>query len=241
MPGPQPARRPELGHLLQQVVVGIEEEAQTARKGIHGQACPEDGIHVGLGVGKGERNLLGRRAAGLPDVIAADGNRVEARHFALTPPNQVRGQAQGRSRRENVGAARHVLLENVVLDRPGQAGEGKVPIQGNRRQHGQQNRRRRIDGHAETDPVQRDVPQQNIHVPATNKLTHQTCRLRPPPIHCRRRSPSAWAGRRQWTGPTAPVPSGPGSADCCPRPCRNRHIGAWSTGVPGTCPGECRG
>ena len=72
------AGRAELGDLLQQVVVGVEEERQPRAEAVHLQPRGEGGLDVGDAVGQRERDLLHRRRARLADVVAADRDRVPA-------------------------------------------------------------------------------------------------------------------------------------------------------------------
>ena len=59
---PHPAGRPELGHLLEEIVVGVEEERELRREVIDILPRIPSGGDVRDAVGQGERDLLGRRA-----------------------------------------------------------------------------------------------------------------------------------------------------------------------------------
>ena len=112
---PQPAGRPELGDLLEEVVVGVEEERQLRREVVDLLPRIPSGGDVRDAVGQGERDLLHRRAARLADVIAGDRDRVPARHALPAEGERVGDQPHGRRRREDVGAAGDVFLQDVVL------------------------------------------------------------------------------------------------------------------------------
>ena len=116
-PRPQPPRGAELRHLLQEVVVRVEEEREALAERVDVEPRVDRRLHVGDRVGEGERHLLHRRRARLADVIAADRDRVPLRHLALAEREDVGDDAQRRLGRIDVGAARDVLLEDVVLDR----------------------------------------------------------------------------------------------------------------------------
>ena len=93
--GPEPARRTELGDLLDEVVVRGEEERQPLADAIEVEARGPRGLDVGDSVGQRERDFLHRRRAGLADVVAADRDRVPARQLAVAPGQDVRRDPQG--------------------------------------------------------------------------------------------------------------------------------------------------
>ena len=76
---PHAAGGAELGDLLQEVVVGVEEEGKLAGKVVHIQPGVDGRLHVGDGVGQGEGHFLHRGRAGLADVVAGDADRVPVR------------------------------------------------------------------------------------------------------------------------------------------------------------------
>ena len=132
--------------------------ALTSRPGVDG------GLHVGDGVGEGERDLLHRRRARLADVIAADRNRVPLRHLALAEREDVGDDAQRRPRRIDVGAARDVLLQDVVLDGAGELrGRHALPLADGHVER-QQDDGGGVDGHRRRHAVERDAVEQRRHV-----------------------------------------------------------------------------
>jgi hypothetical protein len=87
--------------------------------------------HVGEAVGEREGELLRRRRAGLADVVAADRDRVPARHLARRTRScrvtmRIAGASAGRPR-----VLRLVLLQDVVLHRAA-AACGRCPLVGDR-------------------------------------------------------------------------------------------------------------
>ena len=70
--GPEHAGRPVLGDLLEQVVVGVEEEAQPRGEVVDSHAAGQALVDVVEAVGQGEGQLLHGGRAGLADVVAAD-------------------------------------------------------------------------------------------------------------------------------------------------------------------------
>ena len=77
-------------------------------------------LHVGDRVREGERDLLHGGRARLADVVPADRDRVPVGQLAIAEGEDVGDDAQRGARRIDVGPARDVFLEDVVLDRPGQ-------------------------------------------------------------------------------------------------------------------------
>ena len=76
---PHAARGAQLGDLLEEVVVQVEEERQPRREVVDVEAALDRRLHVADAVGERERELLHRRRAGFADVVAADRHRVPAR------------------------------------------------------------------------------------------------------------------------------------------------------------------
>ena len=93
MPRPHPPRGAELGDLLEQLAPGGEEEAQSAREAIDVEAAGDGRLDVGDGVGEREGQLLGGGRAGLAHVVAADRDRVPARHLGRAELEDVGHQA----------------------------------------------------------------------------------------------------------------------------------------------------
>ena len=75
---PQPPRRAELRHLLEEVVVRVEEEREPRAELVGREARVDGGLAVGDPVRERERELLHRGRARLADVVAGDRDRVPA-------------------------------------------------------------------------------------------------------------------------------------------------------------------
>ncbi|CAM5631253.1 hypothetical protein STENM36S_07638 [Streptomyces tendae] len=75
-PRPDPARRAELGDLLEEVEVRVEEEGEAGREDVHVEAAAEPQLHVPEAVGERVRQLLRGRRARLADVVPGDGERL---------------------------------------------------------------------------------------------------------------------------------------------------------------------
>ena len=114
---PQPPRGPELGDFLEKIVVRVEEEREPLTEAIDVEPGVEGRLHVGQRVGERERDLLDRGRSGFADVIAADRDRVPVRQLAIAVGEDVGDDSERGAWRIDVGAARDVLFEDVVLDR----------------------------------------------------------------------------------------------------------------------------
>src|SRR5688572_21698350 len=71
-PGPEAPRRAELCNLLEEIVVGVEEERQPLPEHVRIESRRDTGFDVGDGIGEREPDLLRGRRARFADVIAAD-------------------------------------------------------------------------------------------------------------------------------------------------------------------------
>ena len=161
---PQPARRTEFRDLLEKVVVGVEEERKPLAELIHVESGVDRRLHVGGRVRQREGDLLHGRRPGLPNVIATDRDGVPVGDLTLTEREDVRDDAEGGAGRIDVGAAGDVFLEDVVLNRSGQLRGWNVLTPRDGDVEGQQNGRRRVDGHRGGDAIERDAVKQGGHV-----------------------------------------------------------------------------
>jgi hypothetical protein len=76
----------------------------------------------------------------------------------------VGDQSHGRRWRENVCSARHVFLEDVVLDGAAQLTGVRTLAFCHRDVHRQQNRRRGVDGHRRRNLVEGNLVKELLHV-----------------------------------------------------------------------------
>ena len=115
-----------LAHLLDEPHAGVHEERDPADHALEvGRRDPprvahrvEDGDRGAQRIGE----LLHRRRPRLLQVVGADVHRVPLRHLRGGEGDDVADQPQRRRRREHVGAAGEVLLDDVVLGGAGQRG-----------------------------------------------------------------------------------------------------------------------
>ena len=128
------------------------------------QAGRQRGLDVGDAVGQGEGDLLHGGRTGLADVIARDRDRVPLRHLLGAVGEGVHDQAHRLARRVDVRAARHVLLQDVVLDGAAQLVAAHALLFADQLIEQQQRRGRRVDRHRRRHLVERQIGQQVAHV-----------------------------------------------------------------------------
>ena len=162
--GPDAPRRPQLGDLLEEVVVDVEEEAQARREAVDVEAALDAGVDVAEAVGQGEGQLLHRRRARLADVIAGDRHGVEARHVAGAELDGVHHDAHRRLGWGDPLLLRDELLEHVVLHGAAELVPRHALLVGERQIHGERHRRRAVDRHRRGDAIERDVAEEHLEV-----------------------------------------------------------------------------
>ncbi len=97
-------------------------------------------------------------------MVGADIDRVPFRHFAIGEGHHVGGQTQGGFGREDVGAAREIFLDDIVLGGAGQIGPLRPLGLGRRDIERQQPGRRRVDRHGRVHLPKRNAVEQGLHV-----------------------------------------------------------------------------
>ncbi len=196
-PGPEPPRRPELGHLLEEVVVRIPKEGETGSEVIHLEPGVDRRPDVGEAVGQGEGHLLHRGGPRLPDVVPADRDRVPRGQPGGAVGEQVSDQPHRLPRRVDVGAPRHVLLEDVVLHRAPDGGGSHPLLFGHRLVEQQEDGGGGVDRHRGADLAQAGYRRAGGACRRGCRWPHQPCPPPPLPWGDRSRTPSGWGGRRR--------------------------------------------
>src|SRR3972149_8427970 len=79
LPGPDPPGSPVLGDLLEEVVMGIEEETDARGELVHLQSPLHGRTDIGEPVGQGKGQLLGGRRACFTDMVPADADGIPER------------------------------------------------------------------------------------------------------------------------------------------------------------------
>jgi hypothetical protein len=121
-------------------------------------------LHVLEAVAQRVRQLLYRRGARLPDVVAADGDGVVLRRVLRAPLEHVHDELQRRLRRVDPRVLRLVLLQDVVLDGAPQLVRRHALLLRRHDVEAEQDDGRPIDGHGDGDVAQRDAVEQRFHV-----------------------------------------------------------------------------
>ena len=98
--------------------MSVEEEAQPRRERVHVETRRNRCFDVGDRVSKCKREFLDGGRAGLADVIAADRNGVPRGQLGAGPFENVGDDAHRRPRRIDIGPARDIFFQYVVLNRP---------------------------------------------------------------------------------------------------------------------------
>ena len=160
---PDAPRRAILGDLLEEVDVGVEEERQPRRERVDLHAAIEARLDVGDAVRQRVGRLLGGRGAGVAEV-RGDRDRVEARQLLGAVLDRVDHQAHRRRDGKDPRAARAELLEQIVLNRAGDALLGHALFGGDRLVHGEEDRGRAVDGERRGDLVERDAVEDGLHI-----------------------------------------------------------------------------
>ncbi len=161
---PQRACRAHLGDLHEEVLPLRPEEREPRRERVDVDARLQTGAHVLETVGQGVSHLQVGRRPRLLHVVARDGDGIELRHRPRGEGEDVRNDPHRGRWRVDVRVADHVLLEDVVLNRPRELIEshalllGRDDVEGHHRQHGA------VHGHRHRDAVERDAVEQHFHV-----------------------------------------------------------------------------
>ena len=97
-------------------------------------------------------------------MIGTDVDRIPLRNFRIGVGNYVGGQPHGGIGREDVGAARQIFFNDIVLDGAGQAGALGTLIFRRRDVERQQPWRRGVNGHRGVHVGQGNAVKQRFHI-----------------------------------------------------------------------------
>ena len=161
---PDAPGRPQLGNLLEEVVVDVPEEREARREFVDVEPARQAPLHVGEPVGQREGQLLGGGGPRLADVIARNRHRVPLRRVLRPPLEAVDDEAQRGLDGKAPRVLRHVLLEDVILDRAAQLFGRHALLLGGGDVEAPQDDRRPVDGHRGRHLVERDAVEQHLHV-----------------------------------------------------------------------------
>ena len=142
-------------------------------------------------------DLLDRRRAGLLQVVAADVDRVPARDLVHREGDHVGDQPHRGPRREGVGAAREVLLDDVVLGRAAERGAVDALLVGDGDVEAEQPGGGRVDRHRGVHLARAGCRRAASPCRRGGRPRRRPCRPRPGRARRRGRSRSGSAGRRR--------------------------------------------
>ena len=231
---PHAPQRAVLGDLLEEVRVRVEDPREPRSEVVDRDAVREHRLDVGDRVGERERHLLHGRGARLAHVVARERDRVEARRLGRAPGHEVGREAQARPRRVDVGAARDVLLEHVVLRRAAHRPRRHALQLGRDDVHRDEHRRGRVDRHRRRDLRRAGCRRRARRRRRASRSPRPRGRPRRASAGRRSRGPSASAGRTRPRARAGPARAGSGSARWPPWPCRSRRTGGSSRGACGS-------
>ena len=144
--------------------MGVEEEAEARREVVDPQAPGEGVLDIGHPVGDREGQLLDRGRAGLADVVAADRDRVPARHLVGPELDRVGHEAHRGPGREEELFLGDELLEDVVLRRALEGGPRHPGLLGGDDVHRPDRSGRAVDRHRRADLIERKAGEEDLHV-----------------------------------------------------------------------------
>ena len=161
---PQQPAGPKFGHLHEEVHPDAPEERQPRRELVDVQAGVQAGFEVVDTVGQRVGQLQIGCGTGFLDVIAGNRDGVELRHLGTGVGEDVGDDPHGGLRRIDIGVADHELLEDVVLDGPGQLLRRHALLLGGHHIEGQNRQHRSVHGHRHRDLAQVDAVEKLAHV-----------------------------------------------------------------------------
>ena len=165
---PQFRKGPHLGDFRDQLDAGVEEKTDAPDDpreiSVRDLAPILDGVQHGNRRRHGKSQFLHRFRPGFLQVVGADIDRVPFRHFADREGDHVGGQFEARTRREDMGAAGQVFLDDIVLGGAAESAPRHPGFFSRRDIKRQQPGCRGIDGHRGIHLVQGNIPKQGLHV-----------------------------------------------------------------------------
>ena len=110
VPRPNAPCGPELGDLLEEVVMDVPEERESRRELIDVETPRDAPFDIGESIGKREGEFLRRRRAGLANVISGDRDCIPLWGLRCSPLEAVDDEAERRLDRKAPRVLRHVLF-----------------------------------------------------------------------------------------------------------------------------------
>ena len=168
-------------------------------------------------------------APGFLHVVAGDRDRVELRHVLRRVPDDVGDDPHRRRGRVDVGVADHELLEDVVLDGPGELLPAARPAPRRRRCSRRAPAAPRRSSSSTPTPCRAGCRRTGSSCPRPSRSPRRPCRRRRRRAGGRSRSRGASRGRRRPRRPGRRRRGCGGRRRSTPRRSRSPRTGGWST------------
>jgi len=162
--GPEAASGAKFGDFFEEIAVGVEEEGKLRREFVDREAGVECGLNVGNTIGEREGDFLDRGGTRFADVITGDGDGVPFGKSIAAPGKNVGDDAHRGAHRIDVGSARDVFLEDIVLNGAGEFGEIGALFSCDGDVEAEKNCGRSVDGHGSGNAFERDLIEERFHV-----------------------------------------------------------------------------
>mmetsp|Transcript_40575 Transcript_40575/g.96083 ORF Transcript_40575/g.96083 Transcript_40575/m.96083 type:complete len:549 (-) Transcript_40575:32-1678(-) len=161
---PEPPRRAQLRHLHVEVHADPEEEGEARRERVHGRPGRAPSADVLDAVSDGEPQLEVGGRPSLLHVVPRDGDGVVLGHAGGAVAHDVRDDPERGPRGVDVRVARHVLLENVVLDGPRQLLARDARLLRGADPEGEDREDSAVHGHRNRHLPEVDAVEEDLHV-----------------------------------------------------------------------------
>ena len=162
--GPQQPTGPHLGDFHVEVHTDAPEKREPSRESIDVEPLGHRRTHVIQSVGNRERQLEITRRSGFLHMVARNTDRIELRHLFRGVLDDIGNNPHRGSRRINIGIPNHELLEDIVLDRPGELVSGDALLLTRNYEAGKHRQDSTVHRHGYRHLVQRNLVEEHLHV-----------------------------------------------------------------------------
>ncbi len=142
----------------------VKEEAEALGELRDVPAASDQLIDIGESVSKRIGHFLDRRGAGVAHMRAGDRDRIEPGRHIVGVKDRIRDQPHRRAHRKDPGAARHIFLQDVILDRAGEFRARHALLVGTGDVHRVDDRGRTVDGKGRRYLRKIDTVEQDLHL-----------------------------------------------------------------------------
>src|SRR6266550_6232571 len=167
VPRPNATRSTKLCDLLEKIVVDVPEERKPRRERIDVEASRNSPLDVSESIGESERELLRGRRSRFANMVAGNRNSIPLRNVSCGPLEAIDDQSERWLNGINPRVLRHILFQNVVLNRSAKLRWIHALLFGGCDVEAVQNYCGSVDRHRRRHFVERDTIEQNLHVGET--------------------------------------------------------------------------